>query len=362
MAEIQRIVRQSIKGIPYLQKELGRRLSLKTGKVFATPSTFYVIFSGKCNLACTFCTIYSQVEPILTREDMLRIIREAKELSGAGFNISLSGGEPTIFKPLYEALEEAQKLGANFGFTTNGLSLTKQNVRRILSYDPFNINVSLESVDAELNESLRPMKDGTKRTLEGIENLLAEKERTGSRVSVIVKPTIMEQNYRKLPDLVRHFGKGSKVQINFQPYVGSKGDRFWVEDLTNLRRILDEILQLSREGYSVIGDENQLQGFWDYLADPPVASMRHLDLGGQKRNCDIGLRSMFIYPNGDVFFCDFLKKPIGNIHQQSLKDIYYGNTANGQRKIMVSCNIDCQQTCKRPIPLLVKARAFLRMG
>jgi len=35
--------------------------------------------------------------------------------------------------------------------------------------------------------------------------------------------------------------------------------------------------------------------------------------GGSQRNCDIGLRSMFVYANGDVHFCDYLKKPIGNI-------------------------------------------------
>src|SRR5208282_2868416 len=139
-------------------------------------------------------------------------------LSGTGFNISLSGGEPMIFKPLYDTLALAQALGVNFGFTTNGLGLTKGNCQKLLSHNPFNINVSLESVDPAVNESLRPMKDGTRRTLEGIENLLAEKERTGARVSIIVKPTIMEQNYRGLPALIRHFGKNSKVQINFQPY------------------------------------------------------------------------------------------------------------------------------------------------
>src|SRR5207253_1692825 len=110
-----------------------------------------------------------------------------------------------------------QKLGVNFGFTTNAIALTKENVRRILSYDPFNINISLESTDPRINETLRPLPDGTKRTLTGIENVMAEKERIGSRVSVIVKPTIMEPNYRALPNLVRHFGKHSKVQISFQP-------------------------------------------------------------------------------------------------------------------------------------------------
>lgn len=364
MPDILHMAKQCIRGVPYLKKELGRRLSLQTGKVFATPMTYYVIFSGRCNLACTFCTIYKEVDPIIPPEAMMRVLREAKELSGTGFNISLSGGEPTIYKPIYEMLELTHKMGANFGFTTNGLTLTHANVQRILACNPFNINVSLESVDPKVNESLRPMKDGTKRTLDGIENLLAEKERTGARVSIIVKPTIMEQNYRGLPDLVRHFGRHSKVQINFQPFVGFKTDPFWVQDLEHLRRVFAELMELQRDGYSVMGNEQQFQGFWDYLANPPQtgSAKRHLDLGGKKRNCDIGLRSMFIYPNGNVFFCDFLGEPIGNIHKQSLKEIYYGAMANKQRHTMVYCNIDCQQTCKRPTPLWVKARTFLRMG
>jgi MoaA/NifB/PqqE/SkfB family radical SAM enzyme len=357
------MARQVVRGLPYLEKELSRRLSLSTGRVLATPMTYYVIFSGRCNLECPFCTIYKEVDPILTADQMFRIVREAKALSGTGFNISLSGGEPMIFKPLYDTLALAHELGVNFGFTTNGLGLTKGNCERLLSHNPFNINVSLESVDPKVNESLRPMKDGTRRTLEGIENLLAEKERTKARVSIIVKPTIMEQNYRGLPALVRHFGKNSKVQVNFQPYVGDINQPFWIKEMDVFKGVLDEIRDLQRQGYSVIASDRTLNGFLEYFASPPqMGNMRHLDLGGAKRNCDIGLRSMFIYANGDVHFCDFLGRAIGNIHQQSLSEIYYGTTAGGQRKEMIYCNIDCQQTCKRPIPLWVKARAFLRMG
>ncbi len=268
-----------------------------------------------------------------------------------------------IYKPLYDTLALAQKLGVNFGFTTNGLALTQANVEKALSYDPFNINVSLESVNPKINESLRPLPGGTQKTLEGIDRLLHEKERIGSRVSVIVKPTIMEQNYRALPDLVRHFGKNSRAQINFQPFVGFPTDPFWVQDLDDLRRVLHEIRALQKEGYSVIGSEQQFQGFYDYLAHRPnQGAMRFLDLNGHKRNCDIGLRSMFVYANGDVYFCDFLKKPIGNVNQLSLSDIYYGGTADAQRRQMIYCNIDCQQACKRPVPLWVKARSWLRMG
>jgi MoaA/NifB/PqqE/SkfB family radical SAM enzyme len=356
------VVTRAVSGLPYLQKELARRLSIRTGRVFTTPTTYYVIFSGKCNLACPFCTIHTAVEPILPEEAMLRIIREAKELSGTGFNISLSGGEPTIYKPLYSALALSQKLGVNFGFTTNALALTSTNVQKALGYDPFNINISLESVDAKVNESLRPFQDGTRRTLEAVEMVLKEKERTGARVSVMVKPTIMEQNYRGLPDLVRYFGKNSKAQVNFQPYAGPRNAPFWVRDLQDLRRVFDELLDLKRQGYSLVGDAALFDGFHQYFSNPPdAANLQYLELGGHKRNCDIGLRSMFVFPNGDVHFCDFLKQAVGNVHRNSLSEIYYGETADEQRHGMVHCNIDCQQTCKRPIPLLVKAKTYLKM-
>jgi MoaA/NifB/PqqE/SkfB family radical SAM enzyme len=363
MLTLTHVAKQIVRGVPYLEKELTRSLSLRTGKVLTTPTTYYIIFSGRCNLACTFCTIYKNVEPMLPGDTTMRVIREAKELSKRGFNISLSGGEPTIYKPLYDTLKLAQELGVNFGFTTNGLALTKDNVQRILAHDPFNINVSLESVDPKINESVRPIQEGTKRTLRGIDNLLAEKERVGSRVSIIVKPTIMEQNYRALPALVRHFGRNSKVQLNFQPFSGLNGDPHWVQDLASLRKVLDELLALHDEGYPIVGSRDVLNGFMDYFTRPPQQdNLRYLELAGEKRNCDIGLRSMFVFPNGDVHFCDYLGKPIGNVHTQSLSQIFYGQQADEQRDSMIYCNIDCQLTCKRKTPLWVKAKSFIRMG
>jgi glycosyltransferase involved in cell wall biosynthesis len=149
------------------------------------------------------------------------------------------------------------------------------------------------------------------------------------------------------------------VQVNFQAYVGNKGAPFWVQDLENLRCMFDELLALRREGYPVMGGERQFQKFWTSFADPPhEAQMRHFDLAGEKRDYDIGLRSMFIYPNGDVFFCDFLQQPIGNIHQNSLSDIYCGAGADSERKQMIYRDIDCQQTCRRATPLVEEAPRF----
>lgn len=295
---------------------------------------------------------------------MLRVVREAKELSGSGFNMSLSGGEPMIYKPLYSALELAHNIGVNFGFTTNGYLLTKQNVAKVVQHNPFNINISIESVEPTINELVRPRRDGTKQTLEGIDNLVMEKRRTGSRVSILVKPTIMNQTFRKLPDLVRYFKKYPEVQIHLQPYLGPADTGFWISDITSFRQVMSEVLELRNHGHNVVIDEETIEGFTRYFNTPPKSETDwpRLELNGSKRGCDVGYRTIGVMPNGDVHFCDYLQKPVGNIYKQSLKEMYHGEVAKRMRTGIQGCNIDCQRTCQRPIPTMTKVRAFLKMG
>lgn len=363
MKKLVRVAKQVWRGLPYLRKELARPISVKTGWPLAKPLSYYVIFSGRCNFACAFCYIHNEPNPTLSEEAMLRIVKEARQLSGSGFNISVSGGEPLIYKPIYPALELAHRLGVDLGFTTNGYALTQSNVRRILQFDPFNINVSLESVDPKVNEAVRLKPNGTRRALEGIDHVIQEKRRIGSRVSVVVKPTIMEQNYRSLPELVRYFERYPEVQVNLQPYAGHLNEPFWVRDLEDFAKVMQELAELKRQGSAIIGDQHSFQGFVDYFRRPPAPGhLKLLDLKGARRDCDIGYRNVFVFANGDVHFCDWLKRPVGNLYQQSLSEIYHGQVARDLRRRIEHCNIDCQASCKRRVPLWVKARAFLRMG
>jgi hypothetical protein len=52
--------------------------------------------------------------------------------------------------------------------------------------------------------------------------------------------------------------------------------------------------------YSVIGNGQLFGGVVNHVLHPTInGQLAHLDLGGAKRNCDIGLRSMFIFSNGE---------------------------------------------------------------
>jgi MoaA/NifB/PqqE/SkfB family radical SAM enzyme len=351
-------------GMAYLKRDILREISVKTDIMCATPATYYVFCTLQCNFRCIFCPqTYGHSTDFneLPREVMLRIIRESKELSGSGYHISVSGGETLTYKPIFEALELAHKLEVDFGITTNGSLLTTENIKRIVGADPFNINISLESVDPAINERMRPTPGATKRVLDAIDGLLAEKERTGARFGIFIKPTVTEMNYRSLPQMVRHFGKNAKVQINPQAFsMIEGGEQFWIKNADEFGAIVDELIALRQEGYFIVPSKEMLHGMIAYFRSSPSPERLVMKKANQQA-CRIGFRNLFICQDGKAFFCRPLGG-IGNILNTSLRDVWFGSEAQQKRHEALRCKIDCQVACRRPISLFTKAKAFLSMS
>jgi len=335
--------------------------------LLSTPSTYYLVFGWRCDGKCRFCWMGEYKKPetldVLPGEVLLRVVRETKELSGSGYNISISGGEPLIYRPIFDLLQLAHELDVNVGITTNGYHLTAANVERIIGCNPFNINVSLESVDPAVNESIRAVSKGTAKTLKGIETVLEEKRRRGARTTVIVKPTITELNYRQLPELVRYFGRDGSVSVNMQPLFPDKmGESFWVKDADDLARVMEELISLQTQGFSLITDAETLRGFPNYFRKGP--QQRDVSQDAQAlppKRCSVGYRNVLIYPDGKVYLCQLINKEIGNLHDgRALAQMWRGAVASKQRQAMLKCRLDCQLSCTRSTPLWTKVRTFLR--
>lgn len=351
-------------GLPFLKKEALREVAIRTGINCATPSSYYVMCTFRCNFKCPFCpqTPGRTAQALqLPRETMLRIVRESKELSGNGFHISVSGGEPLVYPPIYEALELAHQLGVNLGITTNGYLLTPENIKRIVAADPFNINISLESVDPQVNEAMRPTPGATQRVLKAVDDLLAEKARTGARFGIFIKPTVTEVNYRSLPQMARHFGKGSVVQINPQNcfFLKENASLFWLRDPDAFATVVEELIALREEGYGIVPTPDTLRGMVDYFRSAPAPDLVPERLVGSKE-CSIGYRNLFINPDGAAFFCEPLGL-IGNISERPLREVWYSEVANRKRRAALKCRVNCQTTCRRSTSLFTKAKVFLKM-
>ena len=132
------------------------------------------------------------------------LMEEVSKLSGKGVLYSFFVGEPLLNRVLLFALmAKAQEVGACFSFTTNGYLLTQEMVEKIVRLSPFNIGVSLESLDPSINETIRPYPNGTNRTLEGFERLRSEIRRQGRATSLNIKVTLTDINHSSALDIVK---------------------------------------------------------------------------------------------------------------------------------------------------------------
>lgn len=352
-------------GLPFLRKEIEARISLNTPVFLSTPSMYQIVFGHRCNARCITCFQDHKKEPELSGDTVKSLIKQAKNLSKNGFAVTLGGGDPLICEWFYDVLEYAHKQNINYSFTTNGYLLTRENVKRILSFDPFTIGLSIESLDPAINERIRPYKDGTKLVLEGIKNIIEEKDRINSRCGIIIKPVITELNYKSLPKLVRYFGKNSGIIIHPQLYNYYEGldKSLWIKNLDDFYRVLEELVRLKKEGYALTLSRDMVRACLNHFKMDPEECLRtrKIELNGKKRNCYIGATTLFIDREGNVQFCYYFP-PIGNIHRNSLNEIWYSKEAGIQRKEISYCDIACWQACLRPTPMITKIKSFLKLG
>lgn len=362
------------RGIPVLINDLRAIISAKTPFFVAVPRSIYVDFGNRCNAFCTMCPIGREnrkghpPEGGELREDLaIKLLKEVKELSGRGAVISLTGGEPLLYPPLYTMMDMAQELKLCFSFTTNGYLLDEERVEKIARANPFGIGVSIESLDPAINELMRPYKngEGTKITTRGIDLLLKARRDFRKNFRINIKTVITKANMASYPDLVRRFGKESGVLITPQPYLddgdanGDGKEKFWIRDAAGLTAMVDEIVALKRQGYNVCASEDTLKGFIRYFQKGCEGKGAN-GSNKQQLSCLIGNTTIFVNANGDIKLCPYMKT-IGNLGGEiTLKEIWQGEAAKDLRRKIKICTRDCELSCTRNTSLLERFRAFLK--
>src|SRR6267378_6393433 len=190
--------RKVMRGLPYLGKELRAIASDRTPFFVAVPRTVHIWRGAPCNAKCIMCTYgyfkgeaYRQISTSLFTDEMMpRALNEIHELFGRGTMVSYMGGEPTTCRHITEWIEQAGRLGLDFRFTTNGYIMTEKMARRFVRAGLFNIGISLESLDPKINETIRPARDGTAKTLRCIELLLQARQQENRHLSLNIKTVL----------------------------------------------------------------------------------------------------------------------------------------------------------------------------
>ena len=175
------------------------------------PIRLFINVNSRCNAKCSQCDVGVKTTESMFYKTMIgdgnhelsleKLNTILHEFSREKPLIAFNGVEPTLWKPLAEAVRKANSLGMETQITTNGILLPK------LADDLFNAGIGSVwvSLDGprEVHDSIRGIPGGFDKAVEGLKRLHELKIKNGTtKPSLNVVGTIFHSNQESINELL----------------------------------------------------------------------------------------------------------------------------------------------------------------
>jgi [mycofactocin precursor peptide]-tyrosine decarboxylase / 3-amino-5-[(4-hydroxyphenyl)methyl]-4,4-dimethylpyrrolidin-2-one synthase len=258
-----------------------------------------------CNLRCVHCLSSSgrRAPDELTTAEATRLIDDWAEMRV--FYVNVGGGEPMVRPDFFRLMEHAVSRGVGVKFSTNGSRIDAAAARWIASTDRLDVQISLDGVDAAVNDVIRG--EGSYANARHAMDLLAERGVAFKLNHVVTRRSAGSLD--ALHALACRYGAQLRL-TRLRP--SGRGREVW------------EQLRLTQA-------QNRL--LYDWLrAHPDVLtgdSFFHLSALGEPLDglgmCGAGRIVCCVDPRGDVFACPFVlvdEFRAGNVRSQPFAEIW----------------------------------------
>lgn len=256
------------------------------------PTAAILEITNRCSLNCIHCIRDAGNRTVneLSLNEWKRVLDDLRGIQT--FSICFSGGEPLDYNGFFELAYYARKLGMIITLKTNGTKLEEHidELKRIgLGY----VEVSLYGASPDVHEAVTLVKGSFKRTLSGIK--AARKLGIPTHISFM----IMKNNFSEI-DRIR--------ELAFELDSGIRRDFLLLT--TDCGRKLDELL--------LAPDEiREVESKW------PVLTIKANQNGTDGiKICMQGANVLAISAGGDLLSCIVIRKTLGNVREEPLKDIW----------------------------------------
>ncbi len=251
--------------------------------------------TGRCNLSCSYC--YRGSDSSKDISDTSKLMDNIAEINP--HYINLSGGEPLLFKDLFDFAANIKRFCKKLLLTTNGTLVEDFPKSYFKIFD--HIQISIDG-GKQAHEDMRGYGNYEKaisaaRYLQGV-----------SPVSFLC--TVCSTNFRQIGELV-----DIAHETEAMPKIGrmcgfSHGNFSPINDPNTWKSILAESTK-----YGILNDDPL--NFW-FDEKKRSSSKANKIVGG----CTAGIAGVAISPELDVYPCVKLRVSAGNLKEQSLKDIW----------------------------------------
>ena len=262
-----------------------------------------------CNLDCFFC--YNDRDKPGKPLSLAQYETLLRDLAGMQtMFLMLTGGEPMIHPHFFEIGRLTKELGFVVRVRTNGHSLTRAMAKRVRDeIMPYVVEVSLHGATAEVHDQQTRIAGSFDRLVKNIASATEE----GLRISVVTTPTAWnEHQIEAMFALCDKLG----VPLRFQGPVSPR-DNGDTEPLViqPTESAWDKVTRL-------VAERKQQQQLQANQGEPVQGVEVEVETKKVVASCGVGVAGLDIDPYGNVLACMHLQESAGNVHDQSISEIW----------------------------------------
>lgn len=266
-----------------------------------------------CQSRCKHCNIWQKEREHLSLDDIRRIM--SSRCITPRTTIGLEGGEFILHPQANEIMEWFHEHHPNYTLLTNGLA-PQRVIDAVKRFHPRHLYISLDG-DKETYKTMRGC-DGYDRVIEVVEALRGE---VPLSLMFCLSPWNSFKAMEHVINIALHYGIDVRI--------GIYGTMAFFDTTSDLLTMSDYTAQIPN-------NIHKTQENYDF-----VALYDQWRLGNLRLRCQSIMSSLVIHSDGDVPLCQNLDVKLGNIHEQSLDDIFNGPMACAtQCRYSRQCN-DC---------------------
>ena len=265
----------------------------------------------ECNLKCSHCYINAgngKLQNELTTQEGKRLIDQISEVSHP--LLILSGGEPLMRSDIFELIEYGASKGLKMGLGSNGSLIDDKIARKIKDAGIATVSISIDSNISSQHDEFRGVAGAWEKAVNACKALRK------NNVLVQVNTTLTHENYNQI-DNIMALAESIGVENFHLFFLVPTGRGTTLADISPQKyedMITKTFAKVSKHTLNV-----RPSCAPQFMR---IAKGMGLDMRQWIRGCIAGMYYCRIYPNGDVTPCPYLPIKLGNVREQSFKDIW----------------------------------------
>jgi len=346
-----------------LINSFNKGLSVQFGKVFSKPLQISIQPNERCNAKCIMCDCWKEKDDYLSSEEIIDTLSRLKEWIKTDFFVQIAGGEPLVFKGIYDIFSYCSDNSIICKISTNGIALSEKTCDKIIESKLPYLSVSLDSHLPEIHNKYRGVDNALEKAVKGIRYLSKHGNLTLGVSSILMRDNIDTfcQSVEYFLELPIHRLLIQPIRIWTENLSVEKWNEYeyWVKDMDALQRVTSFLISKKREDSRIFNTEKDIMEWYQYFQSPVSLSNNKI------KKCKIGYDRLIVSYKGDVFLGCSSFGPAGNIKEDDIETIWYSQRANDIRNKMLKCTMPCTSNCYKDLSLkdkVIKAKLLIKSG